>query len=127
MPLSFLVINGPNLNLLGTRQPEIYGADTLEDVERLCRDTAKTVGGSADCFQSNHEGEIIDRIQAARGTHDALIANMGGYSHTSVAIRDAISSIEIPLWEVHVSNILSKLDVKSRVAAADYAHRHGLA
>lgn len=105
MSLSLLVINGPNLNMLGTRQPEIYGSDTLADVEALCAQTAEKAGGTVVCYQSNHEGEIVDAIQAAKGKHHAIIINPGAYSHTSIAIRDAFSSVELPVWEVHVSNI----------------------
>ena len=105
MSQSLLIINGPNLNMLGTRQPEIYGADTLGDVEKLCVDTASSHGVETTCFQSNHEGEIVDVIQAAKGKYSAIVINPGAYSHTSVAIRDAFSSVELPVWEVHISNI----------------------
>ncbi len=105
MTLSILVINGPNLNMLGTRQPEVYGSQTLADVEQLCTDKAKSLGATATCFQSNHEGKIVDAIQAAKGKHHAIIINPGAYSHTSIAIRDAFSSVELPVWEVHISNI----------------------
>lgn len=105
MTISLLVINGPNLNLLGTRQPEVYGAETLADVEKLCIDTASALGASATCKQSNHEGEIVELIHAAKGTHGAIVINPGAYSHTSVAIRDAFASVELPVWEVHISNI----------------------
>ena len=102
---SLLVINGPNLNLLGTRQPEVYGSATLKDVESLCRDTAAEAGCSVDFLQSNHEGELIDALHAARGQYDGIILNAGAYSHTSIALYEAISSIGIPTVEVHVSNI----------------------
>lgn len=102
---SFLLLNGPNLNLLGLREPGHYGTATLEDVEALCRDTAKTLGATVDCRQSNHEGELIDILHAARTTHDGVVLNAGGYTHTSVALRDAISVIRIPVIEVHISNI----------------------
>ena len=105
MTHSILVINGPNLNMLGTRQPEVYGAQTLGDVETLCIETASAHGVTAECFQSNHEGAIVDTIQAAKGKHKAIIINPGAYSHTSIAIRDAFSSVELPVWEVHISNI----------------------
>lgn len=105
MILSILVINGPNLNMLGTRQPEVYGSQTLTDVEKLCVEKAKSLGAIATCFQSNHEGAIVDAIQQAKGKHQAIIINPGAYSHTSVAIRDAFSSVELPVWEVHISNI----------------------
>lgn len=105
MAPSILVINGPNLNLLGTREPSVYGHETLEDVEALCRETAKSHGAACECFQSNGEGAIIDCIHAARGRHDAIIINPGAYSHTSIAIRDALAGVDIPVWEVHISNI----------------------
>ena len=105
MTLSLLIINGPNLNMLGTRQPEVYGSQTLGDVEALCVKTAKAIGATATCFQSNHEGAIVDTIQAAKGKYNAIIINPGAYSHTSIAIRDAFSSVELPVWEVHISNI----------------------
>lgn len=105
MAHSILVINGPNLNLLGTREPGIYGADTLEDVNALCVKTGKDAGASVACFQSNSEGAIIDEIHAARGKHHAIVINPAGYSHTSVAIRDALSGVAIPVYEIHISNI----------------------
>jgi 3-dehydroquinate dehydratase-2 len=105
MAHSILIINGPNLNLLGTRQPEVYGSQTLADVEALCVSTAKRLGADATCFQSNHEGAIIDTIQAAKNKHNAIVINPGAYSHTSIAIRDAFSGIALPVWEIHISNI----------------------
>lgn len=105
MAKTILVINGPNLNMLGTRQPEVYGHQTLQDVETMCAKTANELGLKSEFFQSNHEGEIIDRIQKAKGKVDGFIINPGAFSHTSIAIRDAFSSVDIPLWEVHISNI----------------------
>lgn len=102
---SFLILNGPNLNLLGTRQPDIYGTATLADVEVLCRDTALEFGIEVECLQSNHEGVLVDAIQAARGAHNGIVLNAGAYSHTSVAIHDAIVGSEMPTLEVHISNI----------------------
>ena len=100
------VLNGPNLNLLGTREPEIYGHATLADVERLCAETAAQFGLKADCRQSNREGELIDFIHEAREKKAAgIIINAGGYSHTSLALHDAIVGVKIPTVEVHVSNI----------------------
>ena len=103
--LSFLVLNGPNLNLLGTRQPEVYGHTTLADIEALCRKTADDLGVSCTFFQSNHEGALIDAIHGAIGVHQGIILNAGAYTHTSVALMDAISSAAIPVVEVHLSNI----------------------
>ncbi|EPS32282.1 Catabolic 3-dehydroquinase [Penicillium oxalicum] len=105
MGKSILLINGPNLNLLGTREPHIYGHTTLADVENDCHGTAAKHGCSFDAFQSNHEGAIVDRIQAARGRVDGIIINPGAFTHTSVAIRDALLGIGIPFIELHVSNV----------------------
>jgi 3-dehydroquinate dehydratase-2 len=101
-----LVINGPNLNLLGTREPEIYGATTLADVENGLRAQGEALGVEVLCFQSNHEGAIVDRIHQARieGVSWILI-NPGAYTHTSVAIRDALAGVAIPFVEVHISNV----------------------
>ena len=100
-----LVINGPNLNMLGTRQPEIYGSDTLEDIELACREKAVALQMEIDFFQSNIEGEIVTVIQQARGKFDAIVINPAAYSHTSVAILDALLACDMPIVEVHLSNI----------------------
>lgn len=102
---SILVLNGPNLNLLGTRQPEVYGRTTLKDIEALCARVADELGLSCTFLQSNHEGDLIDAIHAARGVHAGIVLNAGAFTHTSVALMDAISSAEIPVAEVHLSNI----------------------
>lgn len=102
------IINGPNLNLLGTREPEIYGTTTLADIEALCAERAASHGLSADCFQSNDEGELVTRIQAARTQAQGLIINAGAYSHTSVAILDALQAVDTPIIEVHLSNIFAR-------------------
>lgn len=102
---SILVLNGPNLNLLGTRQPEIYGTTTLADVEDMCAAHAEKIGVDVTCAQSNHEGALVDHIHAARGVHDAIILNAGAYTHTSIALMDAISSTEATVVELHLSNI----------------------
>ncbi len=102
---SILVLNGPNLNLLGQRQPEIYGHATLADIEARCSDAADRHGMALDFAQSNHEGALVDRIHAARGQHDGIILNAGAYTHTSVALMDAISSVALPVIELHLSNI----------------------
>jgi len=100
------VLNGPNLNMLGTREPEKYGHATLADVEKLCRETAAQFGLKADCRQSNHEGELIDIIHEAHARKACgIIINAGGYSHTSIAIHDALLAVQIPTVEVHVTNI----------------------
>jgi 3-dehydroquinate dehydratase-2 len=105
MPPTVLVLNGPNLNLLGAREPHIYGSLTLAEVEAVCRDAAQAAGLALDFRQSNHEGVLVDWIQAARGTAAGIVINPGGYSHTSVAIHDALRLFEGPILEVHLSNI----------------------
>jgi len=102
---SLLILNGPNLNLLGTRQPDVYGTATLADVEVLCRDTASEFAIEIECLQSNHEGALVDAIHAARGTHNGIVLNAGAYSHTSIALHDAIVGTEMAVVEVHISNI----------------------
>ena len=103
-----LVINGPNLNLLGTREPEVYGKFTLADIENKLKDFAKKINVEIECFQSNHEGEIVDKIGSTKNNFDGIIINPAAYTHTSVALRDAISSVQIPTIEVHISNIYSR-------------------
>jgi len=102
---TILMLNGPSLNLLGAREPEIYGTTTLADIEDDLRRRASQSGATLGCFQSNHEGALIDRIQQARGKVDVIIFNPGGFTHTSVALADAIAAAEIPTIEVHLSNI----------------------
>ncbi|NVK16700.1 MAG: type II 3-dehydroquinate dehydratase [Rhodobacteraceae bacterium] len=102
---SILVLNGPNLNLLGTRQPEVYGAVTLAMVESACADHAAKLGFEIACLQSNHEGALIDAIHDAKGRHQGIILNAGAYTHTSIALMDALISVGIPAVEVHLSNI----------------------
>lgn len=100
-----LVLNGPNLNMLGKREPGIYGAQTLADVEVICRAAGDEFGLSIDFRQSNHEGELVTWIQEALGTADGILINPGAYSHTSVAIYDAFKAVSLPVAEVHISNI----------------------
>lgn len=102
---SVLILNGPNLNLLGTREPQIYGTTTLQDVERSAKEYGELNHVRVETFQSNHEGQLIDRIHAARNNTDAIIINPGAFTHTSVAIRDALVGVAIPFVEVHISNV----------------------
>ena len=108
MSHSILILNGPNLNLLGTREPGLYGAATLADIERTCHEKAKTLKLSCTWLQSNTEGDLIEWIQQAPKTHKAIIINAGAYTHTSVAIRDALLAAALPVIEVHISNIFKR-------------------
>lgn len=103
--MKILVIHGPNLNLLGKREPGIYGTCTLADINARLTDLARELGVEAAFFQSNHEGELVQKIQEAMGVYQALVINPGAYTHTSIALRDAISSTGIPVVETHISNI----------------------
>jgi 3-dehydroquinate dehydratase-2 len=118
---SILILNGPNLNLLGTRQPEVYGKTTLADVEALCREKAKTLGFDLAFEQSNHEGALIDLIHAAKGKHAGIVLNAGAYTHTSIALMDAIASVELPVVEVHLSNIHAREEFRHRSYIAPVA------
>ena len=100
-----LVLHGPNLNLLGTRELEIYGCTTLSDINRMMAERAQAAGVAIDFFQSNHEGALVDAIQEARGRYDFIIFNAAAYTHYSIALRDAIAAVQIPVIEVHISNI----------------------
>jgi 3-dehydroquinate dehydratase-2 len=104
-PSRILIIHGPNLNLLGRREPEIYGRTTLDEINRDVSALGAQLGLGVDTFQSNHEGAIVDRIQQAADSCDGLIINAAAYTHTSIAIRDALAVLEIPVIEVHLSNI----------------------
>lgn len=102
---AILILNGPNLNLLGTRQPEVYGSTTLMDIEAMCRAHAEVIGVHLDFVQSNHEGVLIDALHAAPPQYAGVILNAGAYTHSSIALMDAIKSVALPLVEVHLSNI----------------------
>ncbi|MCZ2440407.1 MAG: type II 3-dehydroquinate dehydratase [Burkholderiales bacterium] len=146
LTMSILVLNGPNLNLLGTREPDVYGSTTLEQITSELRTQAAQVGVTVDSFQSNHEGALVDRIQAARldGT-EFIVINPGAYTHTSIAIRDALAGVALPFIELHISNVHKRepfrqhsylsdlavgvicgLGVHGYRAALDYALAHGV-
>ncbi|WP_298835852.1 type II 3-dehydroquinate dehydratase [uncultured Roseobacter sp.] len=118
---SVLILNGPNLNLLGTRQPEVYGTTTLADIEARCKKHAEAIGTEVEFFQSNHEGVLVDSIHAARGTHDGIILNAGAYTHTSIALMDALASVELPAIELHLSNVHAREDFRHRSYIAKVA------
>jgi 3-dehydroquinate dehydratase-2 len=108
MPPRLLLVNGPNLNQLGSREPDIYGRETLPDIEKKCIAAAKKLEMSLQCFQSNHEGELVDAIQKAGKECSGIILNAGAYTHTSIAIMDALLAVSIPVIEVHMSNIFRR-------------------
>ena len=103
--MKILLINGANLNMLGSREPEKYGSTTLKDIESAVIQRGDELGVQVDVWQSNHEGDIVDKIQSAKGVYDGILINAGGYTHTSVVIRDAIASVQIPTVEIHMTNI----------------------
>lgn len=105
---SVLILNGPNLNMLGVREPSVYGTETLDDIEALCQERAERLGLAVDFRQSNHEGELVSWIHQARSDHDAIVINAGAYTHTSVALLDALTLTELPVVEVHLSNIFRR-------------------
>ena len=106
--LSILVLHGPNLNLLGKREPQVYGVTTLDEINRLLQREAQNLGVTVECLQSNHQGVLLDAIQAAMGKHQGILINAGAYTHTSIAIRDALAGVKIPTVEVHLSNIYQR-------------------
>lgn len=112
--MKLLVINGPNLNLLGLREPEIYGRRTYQDLLSLLRQTGKEEGVEVECFQSNHEGAIVDAIQQAYGVFDGIVINPAAYTHTSIAILDALKAVALPAVEVHISAVSSREPFRQR-------------
>lgn len=113
-----LILHGPNLNLLGIREPEIYGALTLEDINRALAERGREAGLTLDFFQSNHEGALVDAVQGARGKYEFIILNAAAYTHYSIALRDAIAAVEVPVIEVHLSNIHRREDFRHRSVIA---------
>lgn len=124
MKKKFLVLNGPNINLTGEREKGVYGTDTYETICGEIMEYAEKIGVSCEIFQSNHEGEIIDRLHAARLDFDGVVINAGAYTHYSYAIRDAISAIKIPCIEVHMSNIYGRDEFRSKSVIAPVCAGH---
>jgi len=129
--MKLLVINGPNLNMLGIREPGIYGTESYESLCRMVRDYAAERGVEVELYQSNHEGDLVDKIQAAYGNTDGIVINPGAYTHTSVALLDAVKAVGIPTVEVHISDVNAREDFRKvsyiRAACAATISGHGLA
>ncbi len=121
MSKSVLIINGPNLNILGNREPEKYGNHTLAQIESDCAEHGKKLGLSTEFFQDNSEGAIVTAIQNAFGVHDAIVINGGAYSHTSIAIRDALAAVNLPVYEIHLTNIYAREPFRHHSYISDVA------
>ena len=119
--MQILVLHGPNLNLLGEREPEVYGRTTLAEIDTRLREIAAENGVGLESFQSNHEGALVDRIQAARGAYQGIVINPGGFTHTSVALRDALVASGLPIVEVHLSNIHAREPFRRTSLVSDIA------
>ncbi|GAB3494702.1 type II 3-dehydroquinate dehydratase [Flexivirga lutea] len=117
---TFAVLNGPNLNLLGTREPDLYGAERLSDIQQRCETVAAELDVAVEFFQSNHEGALVDEIQRRRAD-SGIVLNAGAYTHTSIAIRDALAAVQVPFVEVHVSNVFAREDFRHRSYLSDLA------
>ena len=115
------VLNGPNLNLLGTREPSIYGSTTLAQIEAMLREEAGRLGAELTFRQTNHEGTLVDEIQRLPGTADGLILNAGAYSHSSLAIRDALLAVQVPFIEVHLTDVMQREESRRRLVFSDLA------
>lgn len=121
VPMRVLVVNGPNLNLLGRREPGLYGRDTLESIEQALKQRARGHGVELDCVQSNHEGVLVDAIQQASGRVEGILINAGALTHTSIALRDALLGVSIPFVELHLSNVHAREPFRHRSFLADKA------
>ncbi len=121
MPHHIAVLNGPNLNLLGEREPEIYGRTSLADIERMIKERARALGVECTWVQTNHEGELVEAIQALKGHADGAVINAAAFTHTSLAVRDALLAVHVPFVEVHLSNIFGREPERRRSLLADLA------
>lgn len=119
--MKLLILNGPNLNLLGLREPEIYGHEDYRTLCRICEDTCRALGVECELFQSNHEGAIVDKIQEAYGTADGIVINPAAYTHTSIAILDALKAVALPVAEVHISDVSAREAFRSHSYVASVA------
>jgi 3-dehydroquinate dehydratase-2 len=115
------VLNGPNLNLLGQREPEVYGQTTLDEIEKMVRDAARSHGADIEWFQSNHEGQLVDAVQGLRGRVDGALVNAAALTHTSLALRDAMLAVRVPFVELHLSNIFAREPERRHSVLADLA------
>ena len=121
MPLHIAVLNGPNLNLLGEREPDVYGRTSLAEIERATRERARALGVECSWVQTNHEGELVEAIQGLKGRSDGAVINAAAFTHTSLAVRDALLAVRVPFVEVHLSNIFAREPERRRSLLADIA------